>query len=225
VQTVSARKVLPPENFAGGGRWIGSFFLAAGLTLVFMLAAIRPDKGKYDFSSPFIELGFIELPAAPKTSAPARVITPKQKPAEALPPAEEISVPVETSPVMQGEADFSAKPAEKSPTSPAPVSAPSEIRLEPGVSLDNVTFFPVFNPGPVYPAVAIAARISGYVDADLFINEQGRVERFSIVSVDGHPAFGNETAKVLSKWRFPPPRRDGKAIRVKYLYRINFKLD
>jgi len=51
------------------------------------------------------------------------------------------------------------------------------------------------------------------------------VQQFSIASVSGHPAFGNEVAKVLRRWRFPPPRHKGKKVSVKYLYRINFKLD
>lgn len=69
------------------------------------------------------------------------------------------------------------------------------------------------------------ARITGYVDVDLHIAENGVVESFSIATIKGHPAFGVETARVLPRWRFPPPRIGGKKCSVKYIYRINFVLD
>ncbi len=90
--------------------------------------------------------------------------------------------------------------------------------------LDNVDYSPLYNPKPAYPPVALKAGIQGFVDVDLVINEFGRVEEFSLVKVAGHPDFGNETAKVIGKWRFPPPRINGKKVKIKYLYTVNFTL-
>ena len=91
-------------------------------------------------------------------------------------------------------------------------------------TLDNVNYTPLYNPKPAYPPIAIRAGIQGSVDVDLVINEYGRVEQFSIVKVEGHPDFGNETARIIGKWRFPPPRINGKRVKIKYLYTVNFKL-
>lgn len=91
-------------------------------------------------------------------------------------------------------------------------------------TLDNVNYSPLYNPKPAYPPIAIRAGIQGSVDVDLVINEFGRVEQFSIVNVEGHPDFGNETARIIGKWRFPPPRINGKRVKIKYLYTVNFRL-
>jgi protein TonB len=91
--------------------------------------------------------------------------------------------------------------------------------------LDNTDFEPLVNPKPDYPPVAQASQITGYVDVELVISEQGKVESFTIVETRGHPAFAVETAKVLPRWRFPPPRIGGKKVRVQYMYRIKFTLN
>ena len=92
-------------------------------------------------------------------------------------------------------------------------------------NLDNVEFSPLYNPKPAYPLIALKAGIQGSVDVDLVINEFGRVDEFTIVNSVGHPEFGRETAKVIGKWRFPPPRVEGKKVKIKFLYTVNFKLD
>jgi periplasmic protein TonB len=92
-------------------------------------------------------------------------------------------------------------------------------------ALDNVEFSPLYNPKPAYPLIALKAGIQGSVDVDLVINEFGRVDEFAIVNVIGHPLFAEETAKVIGKWRFPPPRVGGKKVKIKFLYTVNFKLD
>ena len=99
------------------------------------------------------------------------------------------------------------------------------VRIGSVGNLDNVEYSPLYNPKPAYPLIALKADIQGSVDVDLVINEFGQVENFSIVNVHGHPSFGDETAKVIGKWRFPPPRIDGKKVKIKFLYTVIFKLD
>jgi periplasmic protein TonB len=100
-----------------------------------------------------------------------------------------------------------------------------EVRIGAGKALDNVNYSPLYNPKPAYPPIAMKAGIQGFVEVDLLINEFGRVESFTVEKVIGHPSFGDQTAKVIGKWRFPPPRVDGKKIKVRYLYTVNFTLD
>jgi periplasmic protein TonB len=91
--------------------------------------------------------------------------------------------------------------------------------------LDNTSFAPIFNPKPAYPAIALKANIQGYVDIELVVTPTGTIESFAIIKVLGHPSFGEETAKVIRRWRFPPPRISGKPAKIKYDYRVNFRLD
>jgi protein TonB len=99
------------------------------------------------------------------------------------------------------------------------------VRIGSAQTLDNVGFLPLYNPKPDYPPLALAAGIQGAVEVDLLINELGRVDSFAIEKIKGHPSFGEETAKVIGKWRFPPPRVGGRRMKVKYLYTVNFRLD
>ncbi|MBN1600585.1 MAG: energy transducer TonB [Chitinispirillaceae bacterium] len=46
------------------------------------------------------------------------------------------------------------------------------------------------------------------------INGQGKVESFTFVETRGHPSLAVETAKVLPRWRFPPPRISGQKVRI-----------
>jgi periplasmic protein TonB len=91
--------------------------------------------------------------------------------------------------------------------------------------LDNTNFSPIFNPKPAYPAIANKANIEGYVDVELIVTPVGTIESFTILKTFGHPAFGEETAKVIKRWRFPPPRINGKPSKIKYDYRVNFTLN
>jgi protein TonB len=91
--------------------------------------------------------------------------------------------------------------------------------------LDNTSFAPIFNPKPAYPAIAFKANIQGYVDLELVVTPAGTVESFEILKVLGHPSFGVEIIKVIRRWRFPPPRINGKSAKIKYNYRVNFTLD
>lgn len=113
--------------------------------------------------------------------------------------------------------------AASGPSGGGDIGAP--VRIGSIGNLDNVEFSPLYNPKPAYPLIALKAGITGSVDVDLVINEFGRVDEFTIVNVVGHPLFGEETAKVIGKWRFPPPRVDGKKVKIKFLYTVNFKLD
>jgi protein TonB len=102
---------------------------------------------------------------------------------------------------------------------------PQPTSIEGAESLDNTSFSPIFNPKPVYPTVARRNRITGYVDLDLTISKKGKVEDYKVVKWQGHPLFPKEIAKVIFRWRFPPPRLKGKKVAVIYRYRVKFRLN
>ena len=126
----------------------------------------------------------------------------------------------------------------RAPISPIPkASEPADLltgpaaediggrRIQSAKELDNTEFDPIFGPKPKYPLVAMEAGIEGWVDVDMLVDENGRVRRFYIMDINGHPSFAKATSKALYKWRFPPPRLNGRSLRVRYYYRINFKLE
>ena len=216
----------------GTGRWIVSVAVAAAGMVLFLLLAVTafreqrlPDLG------PLLELDYvtIEEPRKQTVQPPPRVkprevkkeeVTepvPQEEPVDAVPQTDII----ETAPTVPDAADIPAAPQVQAP--PAETDEPH--RISSPVELDNVGFEPIFNPKPDYPAAALEARITGHVDVDLVIGGDGKVQSFSIVTVKGHPAFADEVASVLPRWRFPPPRIGGKKTSVKYVYRINFVLN
>ena len=216
----------------GTGRWIASGFIAAGALLLFLLLAVTsfrdqriPDLG------PLLELEYvtIEEPRKETPKEPPRVRPRKAEkvevtePVPAPVPDEVIPLPeiTETVPTQAEPADLPA-PA---PEPASPVAAGEPHRIESPAELDNTGFEPIFNPKPEYPRVALEARITGYVDVDLSINDNGRIQSYSIVTIKGHPSFGDALAKVLPRWRFPPPRIGGSKTSVRYIYRINFVLN
>lgn len=207
--------------------------VAAAFMLLFMLITLGIiPKGVLPDLGPLLEVDYVTVeepqrekpppPPPPRAATkPTEEKTPEPQPVEQVAIPE--SPPLETAPVSEAPVDVPAPPS----ASPAPVASAENVpqRIVSTQELDNVSFEPIFNPRPDYPVVAQQAGISGYVDVDLVINDNGTVRSFSIVSVKGHPAFGTETAKVLPKWRFPPPRIKGKKTSVNYLYRIRFTLN
>jgi len=216
---------------ASGSRLLIAGGVSGTLMLLFMLLAlgIIPNDTLQNIG-PLLEVDYVtvEEPRVQKPTPPPPRVTPRQvEKKETVPePVEQDIIPemtpLEATPAPQTAADVAAPP--KAPS--APVNAPSNAPLRIGSTqeLDNVNFEPIFNPKPDYPLIAQQTGITGYVDVDLVISDNGKVKSFSIVNVKGHPAFGTETAKVLPRWRFPPPRIDGKKTSVKYLYRIKFTL-
>ncbi len=206
-------------------RWLISIFFSISILLLFLLIVIKSEPKVIEYPSPSISLDYIVLP--PKKVKKIKKTKPriKMKPPR-IPKIVEIKKNI-PSPKAK------VAPSEQNPTV-ADIAASSVkakklvkeyIRIQNVTELDNTDFNPIYNPKPPYPAVAMKNNIEGFVDLDLIINEKGRVDKFSIIKVSGHPSFSIATAKTLPKWRFPPPRLKGKKIKIKYIYRINFTLD
>jgi periplasmic protein TonB len=216
-----------------------SFALHAGaIALVFVLSQSLYRSEEYRRPPTFTLVNF--LPPAPETPAPREQVkraTTRQAapetPAPASQSAAQESAPdvAEKNPVPAAEPSSQPPAASASNGGPATGSAGNagDIGQPLTVSsvsvLDNTSFAPIFNPKPTYPAIALSANIQGYVDVELVVTPAGTIESFAIVKVWGHPSFGDETAKVIRRWRFPPPRIGGKPTKIKYDYRVNFTLN
>ncbi len=210
-------------------RW----FLALILP-IFMLSALAISlrltaKPIVSERPPALQLEYVVIDPVEekKPEPPKRVKKPVPKKVTKPTPKKRAIAKVEKSIPTETPADIEAgdpEPVKEEPT-PEPPKEPVHHAISSAEELDNTGFSPIYNPKPAYPVIARKRRITGYVDLDLTINEKGKITDFSIVKSYGHPTFGQETAKVISKWRFPPPRIKGKRVLVTYRYRVNFRLN
>jgi protein TonB len=211
-------------------RWVLSALSAVVLTILTILPIVKSIRREPPEEIPVLLVDFLELPPERKKEVPK--ITRRKAPPKEKSPRERIT-PTPAPTITKQEA---AEPAEQTLTTPhktdtveQPAPAPGTagiVSVSSDAQLDNVSYEPMGHClRPAYPSIAQRAGITGYVDVDLLIDENGRVKEFSFGRVTGHPAFRLETAKVLPKWRFPPPRIGGRKVQIRYTYRVNFKLD
>jgi protein TonB len=75
---------------------------------------------------------------------------------------------------------------------------------------------------PFYPAFAKAARVSGPVQVQVVINEQGEVTEAEVVS--GHPMLHLPSLRAARQWRFAPTLVDDRPVKVRGPVTFNFTL-
>ena len=75
---------------------------------------------------------------------------------------------------------------------------------------------------PVYPAFAKAARVSGSVQVQVLINEQGEVTQAEIVS--GHPMLQLASLRAARQWGFAPTMLGDAPVKVQGIVTFNFTL-
>ena len=75
-------------------------------------------------------------------------------------------------------------------------------------------------PSPTYPAVAKQMNLSGAVELDAIIGEDGKVE--SVKVVKGNPLLTGAAEAALKKWTFKPFQRDGKTVKAAAMFAFNF---
>ena len=70
---------------------------------------------------------------------------------------------------------------------------------------------------PIYPPIALAARIDGEVKVAFVLNEKGEVESVDVQS--GHPMLREATADIVKSWKFKLPN----LFRTEWKYNTIFK--
>lgn len=211
-------------------RWFFSALGAVLLTITIILPIVKSIRNESVEEIPVLLVDYLEMPPE-KKKEPEKVVRKKTQPKEEITRQHSVQTPTpslsksedteltEETLIVPRESD-SAEVETPAPGDAGIVSVNSPSQL------DNVSYEPMGHcPKPKYPSIASRAGITGFVDVELLIDENGRVGEFSLSRVTGHPAFGLETAKVLPKWRFPPPRMGGRKVRIRYSYRVNFRLD
>lgn len=214
------------ENLLRWGMALCSPLLISVLIAIIVARAPKPILSE---RPPALQLEYVVITPKeeekPKPPKKVKRVVVKKSPKKA--PKKRAIAKVEESLPSETPADIEAgtpEPVLDEPT-PKAVAEPVHHAISSEEELDNTGFSPLYNPKPAYPVMARKKRITGYVDLDLIINEKGKVINFAIVKSYGHPTFGEETAKVIRRWRFPPPRIKGKKVKVTYRYRVNFRLN
>ena len=75
---------------------------------------------------------------------------------------------------------------------------------------------------PVYPQMAIAARIEGTVILQAVIDEKGRVRELRVLR--GHPLLDDAAIQAVKKWQFTPTLLNGTTVAVVMTVTVAFML-
>ena len=116
-----------------------------------------------------------------------------------------------------GDALTSATPP---PVRPAPARKPdaTPIRISSKVSQSQL----IYGPKPIYPKLALTARIEGTVRLQATISRDGRIENLHVLS--GHPLLNGPAMDAVRNWRYHPVLLNGDPVEVITEIEVNFRL-
>jgi len=110
----------------------------------------------------------------------------------------------------------------KEPPPPPPIAQaapkPTMIRLSRGV----VAAKAVYQPKPLYPQLAIIARIQGTVVLQAIIGKDGAIQDLKVVS--GHPLLVRAAMEAVKTWRYQPTLLSSDPVDVLTEIEVNFNL-
>lgn len=99
---------------------------------------------------------------------------------------------------------------------PAPPPPTLILRVSKGVTAGNA----LTKASPVYPPIARQMKVSGEVQVEITIDENGRVIEAKAIS--GHPALRGAAEDAARKWVFRPMRIDGRSMKQRDVLTFNF---
>ena len=77
-------------------------------------------------------------------------------------------------------------------------------------------------PAPVYPPLALQARISGVVRLNAILGADGTVQKLTLAS--GHPLLAPAAMEAVKQWVYAPTLLNGQAVEVATQIEVNFEL-
>jgi protein TonB len=95
---------------------------------------------------------------------------------------------------------------------------PDPVRVSSSVALAKL----VHRVQPLYPKMALMARIQGSVNLEAVIDEQGNIANLRVVS--GHPLLIQAAVDAVSEWRYEPTQLNGLPVAVITTVEVNFKI-
>ena len=109
------------------------------------------------------------------------------------------------------------------PPPPPPASLPGETpqRIRIGGNVQKAKL--VQHVEPVYPPLALQARISGVVRINVVIGKDGTVEKLTLAS--GHPLLVPAAMEAVKQWVYQPTLLNGQPVEVVTQVEVNFDLN
>lgn len=207
------------------------------LDLNILPAAGPPDAGPSQVAP--------AAPPVPQPPAPVekkvvpKPVIPKTPPVAKKKPVEEKKPPVETVPVAtavpQSQPQDSAPAAATANTATnATASAPSASTGQGGGTHGGGVFAAsqldgplaaISKAAPVYPAAAKRRNIEGWIKVKFLVDEQGQVDRVSVLEAEPEGIFDQAVLRCVSAWRFKPGTKGGVAVKALVEQTITFKLE
>jgi TonB family protein len=117
--------------------------------------------------------------------------------------------------------DPSAPPApalEESPIAPPHRAHPVRVRIGGDVREPRK----MRHVAPVYPPLAVAARVQGTVTLECVIGEDGRVSDIAVIR--GHPLLDDAAIEAVRRWRYVPSLLNGVPVSVVLTVVVDFRL-
>ena len=154
-------------------------------------------------------------PEAAPIEEPA-VIAPEARPVPAGPPGID-----EQANLVHGGPGIVADLLEKTPDEPPPPPAPKPVPLRVG----GVVRPPekLHHVNPVYPPIALSARVKGIVILEALIGEDGRVRDVRVLR--STPLLDRAAEDAVKQWQFRPTSLNGQAVPVLMTVTVSFTLD
>jgi TonB family protein len=103
---------------------------------------------------------------------------------------------------------------------PAVAPATDEVLDERGVSVRAEV---AYGPPPVYPAEATAAQVELDVPVEIVVDATGRVISARVTRRVGY-GFEASATEAVQRYRFKPAQRDGRAVAVRMLWTMQYRL-
>jgi TonB family protein len=121
-------------------------------------------------------------------------------------------------PKWKQELEWAKTPPEKRASMAEGNTPPGTVRLAAQIAEANL----VKKVDPVYPPLAVQARVQGSVEFSIVIGRDGHIQ--SIQLVRGHPLLVNAAKEALLEWEYKPTLLNGKPVPVSTIVYIPFQL-
>lgn len=185
------------------------------------------------------------VPPAPRPPVPVgkkvmpKPVAKKQPPVEKKRPLEKSKPPVVTVPVTASAPH--SQPEESAPTATASTASaaanagpvPATANGQGGRAHGSVfaasqldsPLAAIAKAAPVYPPAAKRRNIEGWIKVKFLVDEQGQVDRVSVLDAEPEGVFDQAVLRCISSWRFKPGTKGGIAVKAMVEQTITFKLE
>lgn len=83
---------------------------------------------------------------------------------------------------------------------------------------------PVNKPQPVYPSSLLGKGVGGRVLVSCSVDSAGAVSATTVKQSSGHPDLDRAAVNAVTKWKFKPATKDGRAIKATCVVPFNFEV-